>query len=142
MPFCVPATTMSRPQASVSIGTAPRLETASIASRHVRPRESSAMRWMSETVAVEVSECTTTASVSDSSAMASATAAGSGGRPQTPSNFTTSAPKASAIAIQRLPNAPVVTQSTRSPASTVFANTDSNAPVPEAVKSSTSCSVR
>ena len=97
---------------------------------------------MSETVAVEVSECTTTASFSDSSAIAAATSAGSGGRPHTPSSATTSAPNALAIETQRLPNAPAVTQRTRSPTSTVFANTDSNAPVPEAVNSSTSFSVR
>ena len=44
MPFCEPETTTSRPQASVSIGSAPRLETASIASRHERPRVSSPIR--------------------------------------------------------------------------------------------------
>ena len=142
MPFCVPETTRSRPHASVSIGTAPRLETASIASRQLRPRESSPIFSMSVTVAVDVSECTTTASFSVSSAIASAMRAGSGRLPHSHSSAVTSAPKAFAIDTQRLPNAPPVTQSTRSPASIVFANTDSNAPVPEAVNSSTSCSVR
>ena len=106
MPFCEPETTTSSPQASVSIGTAPRLETASIASRHLRPRVRSPIAWMSVTVAVEVSECTTTASRSVSSAIASATTAGSGGRPHSHSSTVTSAPKARAIATQRSPNAP------------------------------------
>ena len=142
MPFCEPETTTSSPQASVSMGTAPRLETASIASRQLRPRVRSPIAWMSVTVAVDVSECTTTASCSVSSAIASATTAGSGGRPHSHSSTVTSAPKARAIATQRSPNAPAETHSTRSPGSIRLAKTDSNAPVPEAVNSRTSCSVR
>ena len=126
IPFCEPETTTSSPQASVSIGTAPRLETASTASRQERARVSSPIRWMSATVAVEVSECTTTARRSVSSAMAAATVSGWGGRPHSHSSTCTSAPNARAIATQRSPNAPAETHNTRSPGSIRFAKTDSN----------------
>jgi hypothetical protein len=56
--------------------------------------------------------------------------------------WTTSARYARVIAAQRSPKFPDETTSTRSPGEIRFATADSNAPVPDEVKSSTSCSVR
>ena len=54
----------------------------------------------------------------------------------------TSSPCCSQIAIQRSPNEPWLTTATRSPGAQRFATADSIAPVPEAVKRSTSALVR
>ena len=53
-----------------------------------------------------------------------------------------SSPCCSQIAIQRSPNEPWLTTVTRSPGAQRFAAADSIAPLPEAVNSSTSASVR
>ena len=56
--FCEPVTTTSMPQASVSSGTAPRLEIASTTEITPASLQAATSDWMSETTPVEVSECT------------------------------------------------------------------------------------
>ena len=65
-----------------------------------------------------------------------------GDSPQAYESATTSQPNARAIACQRSPNSPCETARTRSPGESRFTIADSNAPVPEAVNTSTSLSVR
>ncbi len=56
--FCDPVTTTSIPHASVSSGTAPRLEIASTTEMTPASLHAAARAWMSETTPVEVSEWT------------------------------------------------------------------------------------
>ena len=103
----------------------------------------SAIASMSAVAPVEVSEWTTTAAASEVSPMIAETTWSTSGRaPSSNRNGTTSAPKASAILIQRSPKLPADTHSTRSPGDSVLAKADSNAPVPDAVNTRTSPEVR
>jgi len=54
--FCEPETTTSRPQASVSQRTAPRLDTASTTTSDPASLAAAANAWMSLTTPVDVSE--------------------------------------------------------------------------------------
>ena len=56
--FCEPETTTSSPQASVSHGTAPRLETASTTTSEPASFAAAASERTSATTPVEVSDCT------------------------------------------------------------------------------------
>ena len=56
--FCEPETTTSSPHASVSHGTAPRLETASTTTSAPASFAAAASAWTSATTPVEVSDCT------------------------------------------------------------------------------------
>ena len=67
---------------------------------------------------------------------------GRGASPHGYASGTTSQPNARAIACQRSPNSPCETASTRSPGERRFTTADSNAPVPDDVKTRTSFSVR
>ena len=55
--FCEPEATTSSPQASVSTGTAPRLETPSTTTSAPAAFAAAASAWMSATTPVDVSEC-------------------------------------------------------------------------------------
>ena len=117
MPFCEPDTTTSMPHASVSIGTAPRLETASIASRHAAPAAA-----LGDRLDVRDGRGRGLRVHDDGELQARIGhrrdhGGRVGRRPHSHSSTVTSAPKAFAIATQRSPNAPAVTHSTRSPGS-------------------------
>ena len=72
---------------------------------------------------------------------ASATAAGSIGRPHSPSRCSTSTPWSAQIDAQRTPKFPQEATRTRSPGAVRFATAESMAPEPEAPNTSTSPSV-
>src|SRR6185312_12766199 len=140
--FCEPVITTSAPQASVSRGTAPRLETASTT-------ESAPASWQivnsgsrSHTTPVDVSECTRNTVPAPLSARAARTSSGIGDSPQPYLSGTTSQPNTVASFCQRSPNSPCETASTRSPGEWRLTTADSNAPVPDDVNTSTSWSVR
>ncbi len=140
--FCEPATTTSRPHASVSSGTAPRLETASTIASAPPSCATRASACTSATTPVDVSECTRTTTSAPVSARRERRSSGCGVSPQEYRSSWTSAPKAVAIEHQRSPNAPAVTTRTRSPGESTLTRADSNAPEPDAVNRSTSFSVR
>ena len=140
--FCEPETTTSRPQASVSHGTAPRLETASTTTSAPASFATAAIACTSATTPVDVSDCTTQTAFASRSASRARTSSGSGVSPHAYRSSSTSAPYAFVIAIQRSPKLPAETTRCRSPGETRFATADSNAPVPDEVKSRTSDSVR
>jgi hypothetical protein len=140
--FCDPETTTSRPHASVSHGTAPRLET------RVDDDERSGLLRRG---------CERTHVGDDPGgglglhepdrlrlllAEARAEVVGIGVLPQAYRSTSTSAPNAVVIATQRSPKLPAETTRCRSPGETRFATADSKAPVPDAPKRSTSLSVR
>ena len=98
---------------------------------------------MSETTPVEVSEWTRKTSDTGSiSASLRARSSADGVSPQAYLSSSTSQPKVRAIDAQRSPNEPAETASTRSPGEQRLTMADSNAPVPEQVKRSTSFWVR
>ena len=139
--FCEPETTTSIPQASVSSGTAPSDEIASTTS--IASPTASLIARTSETTPVEVSDCW------QKHDLGSATRApprrprpDRAPRPTRSGSAARRARAASQIATQRSPNDPWLTTATRSPGAQRFATADSIAPVPEAVKSSTSELVR
>jgi hypothetical protein len=140
--FWEPATTTSRPHASVSSGTAPRLETASTTTSAPPSAATRASDCTSATTPVEVSECTRTTTSAPVSSSRERRSSGCGVSPQEYRSSWTSAPNALAIEHQRSPNAPAVTTSTRSPGESTLTIADSNAPEPEAVKTRTSLVVR
>ena len=80
--FCEPETTTSSPHASVSQGTAPRLETASTTTSAPPSFAAAASAWMSATTPVEVSECTTQTAFASRSRSRARTSSGSGVSPQ------------------------------------------------------------
>ena len=80
--FCEPVTTTSMPQASVSSGTAPRLEIASTTEITPASLQAATSDWMSETTPVDVSEWTMNATFAPLSASARATSPAAGVWPQ------------------------------------------------------------
>ena len=91
--FCEPETTTSSPQASVSSGTAPRLEIASTTVSAPVGATRSAISRMSVTTPVEVSLCVRkTALTSPASASAAATSSALGVSPHSRRRGTTSQP--------------------------------------------------
>ena len=109
------------------------------ASRRRRPPSSPARR---QTTPVEVSDCWQKTARAPASETAAPTSAGSGVLPHSYRIACTSSPCRSQISIQRSPKEPWLTTATRSPGAQRFATADSMAPVPDAVKSSTSAEVR
>ena len=140
--FCEPETTTSSPHASVSQGTAPRLDTASTTTSAPASLAAAARACTSETTPVEVSECTTQTAFASRSRRRARRSSASGVSPQAYRSTSTSAPNAVVIATQRSPKLPAETTRCRSPGETRLATADSKAPVPEAPNSSTSLSVR
>ncbi len=139
--FCDPATTTSTPQASVASSTPPRLDTASTTSTAPVGAVSRAMRSMSWTTPVEVSDWVTNTAAVSPSAAAAPIRAGSSRSPHACSTCTGSIPYARTSLSQRSPKLPAEPTTTRSPGDSRFATADSIAAVPEPVKSRTSCSV-
>ena len=141
--FCEPVTTTSAPHASVSSGTAPRLETASTIESAPASRADLKQR-------LEVADDSRRRLRVDEEdglrpALGERASAGRPGRGDSPQAYvsgTTSQPNAAASFCQRSPNSPCETASTRSPGERRFTIADSKAPVPEDVKTSTSLSVR
>ncbi len=98
---------------------------------------------MSETTPVEVSEWTRKTSETGSiSRELARRSSGLGVSPQAYLSSSTSQPNVRAIVAQRSPNEPAETANTRSPGEQRLTIADSNAPVPEQVKRSTSACVR
>ena len=79
--FCDPETTTSSPQASVSHGTAPRLETASTTMSAPASFAAAASAWMSATTPVDVSDWTTQTAFASRSRSRARTSSGSGVSP-------------------------------------------------------------
>ncbi len=80
--FCEPETTTSRPQASVSHGTAPRLETASTTTSAPVSFAAAASACTSATTPVEVSDCTTQTAFASCSPRRARRSSASGVSPQ------------------------------------------------------------
>ncbi len=80
--FCAPEATTSMPQASVSSGTAPRLEMASITLSAPASRAAAAKGWGSETTPVEVSECVKKTALASRSRRRAAVSSADGISPQ------------------------------------------------------------
>ena len=140
--FCEPETTTSRPQASVSHGTAPRLETASTTTSAPASFATAANACTSATTPVDVSDCTIQTALASRSLRRARRSSASGVSPQAYRSTSTSAPNAVVIATQRSPKLPAETTRCGSPGETRLATADSNAPVPDEPKRSTSLSVR
>ena len=88
---------------------------------------------------VDVSLCvTSTAFTSGCSSSAWRTSSGRAACPHSYCSGITSAPYASAIAANRSPNDPMLTESTLSPGDSVFTIADSSPPVPDVLRTSTS----
>ena len=79
--FCEPVITTSAPQASVSRGTAPRLETASTIESAPASRQTARSGSRSQTTPVDVSECTRNTVPAPLSARAARTSSGRGATP-------------------------------------------------------------
>ena len=90
--FCEPETTTSRPHASVSHGTAPRLETASTTTSAPRSFAAAASAWTSATTPVDVSEWTIQTAFAARSRSRARTSSGSGVSPHAYRRWSTSAP--------------------------------------------------
>ena len=140
--FCEPVTTTSAPQASVSSGTAPRLETASTIDSASASAHTASSGSRSQTTPVEVSEWTRNTVCAPLSVSAARRSSGLGASPQAYASGTTSQPNARAIDCQRSPNSPWETARTRWPGERRLTIADSKAPVPDEVKTRTSRSVR
>ena len=96
--------TTSRPQSSISSGTAPRLETASTTTSAPASFATAASAWMSATTPVDVSEWTRKTSETGSiSASLRARSSALGVSPQAYRSSSTSQPNVRAIAAQRSP---------------------------------------
>ena len=140
--FCEPVTTTSAPQASVSSGTAPRLEIASTTESAPASPQTASSGSRSQTTPVDVSEWTRSTVSAPLSSSARRRSSGRGASPHAYASWTTSQPNARAIACQRSPNSPCETASTRCPGERRLTIADSKAPVPDDVNTSTSRSVR
>ncbi len=141
--FCEPETTTSRPHASVSHGTAPRLDTASTTTSAPASFATAAIAWMSATTPVDVSDWTTQTALASRSAQPRAHVVRVRRlAPRVAQVVDVGAVAADVIAAQRSPKLPAETTRCGSPGETRFATADSKAPVPEAVKRRTSSAVR
>src|SRR6266511_5196185 len=99
--FCEPETTTSIPHASVSRGTAPRLDTPSTTTSAPASFATAVSAWTSHTTPVEVSECVRyTTRTSPASSSAERRSSGSGVSPQSSRPCTRSAPNAWTIPAQ------------------------------------------
>ena len=141
--FCEPVTTTSMPHASVSSGTAPRLEIASTTEIAPASLQAATSGWMSETTPVEVSEWTMNATSAPLSASARETSSARGvcaplvRQRHDVARRTRPPASASACRTRRARR-----RAPSHPGERRLANADSNAPVPDAVKTSTSFFVR
>ena len=135
-PFCEAVATTSQPQASVDRGSEQTLLMPSTSnSLSNSPFTTLATASRSLVTPVDVSLwATNTAFTAGFAFRQSRSTSVSTALPKGNSNAVTSAPNASAICPNRLPNTPMVTFSTLSPGESVFTMAASIAPVPEAVR--------
>ena len=101
--FCEPEQTTSIPHASVSSGTAPRLEIASTTTSAPASFATAASARTSATTPVEVSECVRYTTFAGRSASRAASSSADGTSPHSYASASTSAPYALAIDCQRSP---------------------------------------